>query len=440
MSEPRFFDREMETMARDQLDALQLKKLLSMLDHVAQTNPFYRQLWKEAGIDVARIRTFDDFRLLPMIEKSHILADQKAHPPFGSRSGSFLRHKGRTDFYTTSGTSGQGKELHACSVREIRAMEEIYRYGMTWAGLSAGDVVLLTLPITMLAGGRVEYLGAIAADLTVLPVGNYDAAMKVDHIRSFRPKALYGSTTYFGTLANLMGEDARQAGVTTLLTGLEGASLPLLNSIEEMWGAKAYDRFGCASMSADFIWSDEGGVGASGRPGTLVNIDPFVYLEVVDPDTGRPVEDGEFGELVITSLYHFDNPVIRNRVRDGGVFVKGGRRGAVRNFHGIEMASISRIDDVKKIKGIKVFPQAVDDLVFSWPEVEQYDVVLTRSESFVETATLRLKLRENALKSGISIEKARAEIKKRLGINFDIEIVPTVEVSEYKARRWKDLR
>lgn len=104
------------------------------------------------------------------------------------------------------------------------------------------------------------------------------------------------------------------------------------------------------------------------------------------------------------------------------------------------MASISRIDDVKKIKGIKVFPQAVDDLVFSWPEVEQYDVVLTRSESFVETATLRLKLRENALKSGISIEKARAEIKKRLGINFDIEIVPTVEVSEYKARRWKDLR
>ena len=66
MSEPRFFDREMETMARDQLDALQLKKLLSMLDHVAQTNPFYRQLWKEAGIDVARIRTFDDFRLLPM--------------------------------------------------------------------------------------------------------------------------------------------------------------------------------------------------------------------------------------------------------------------------------------------------------------------------------------------------------------------------------------
>lgn len=104
------------------------------------------------------------------------------------------------------------------------------------------------------------------------------------------------------------------------------------------------------------------------------------------------------------------------------------------------MASISRIDDVKKIKGIKVFPQAVDDLVFSWPEVEQYDVVLTRSESFVETATLRLKLRETASASGSFLEGAKAAIKKRLGINFDIEIVPTVEISDYKARRWKDLR
>ncbi|MAY33052.1 MAG: hypothetical protein CMM86_10655 [Rhodovulum sp.] len=442
MTEPRFYDRDTETMSRDELDAMQLQKLLAMLEHVAKTNPFYINLWKEAGIDVSKIKTFEDFRMLPMMEKSHIVADQNAHPPFGTRSGSINNNLGRTDLYTTSGTSGQGKELHACSLRELKAMEEIYRYGMAWAGMAPGDIVLLTLPITMLAGGRVEYQGAIAADLTVLPVGNYDAASKVDHIRRFNPKALFGSTSYFGTLATKMGDEARQSSVTTLLTGLEGASLPFLKSIEEMWGAKAYDRFGCASMRADFMWSDENGIGEPGRPGSLLNIDPFVLLEVVDPDTGLPVADGEFGELVITSLYHFDNPVIRNRVRDGAVFQKGGRKGSIRNFHGVEMASISRIDDVKKVKGINIFPQAVDDLVFSWPEIEQYEVILTRTAAFVDVATLRLQLREGV--SGLTpdhiVARGKEAVKSRLGINFDIEIVPRIEVSDYKARRWRDLR
>lgn len=442
MTEPRFYDREIETMSRDELDAMQLQKLLEMLEHVARTNPFYANHWKEAGIDVSKVKSFEDFRLVPMIEKSHIVADQNAHPPFGSRSGSVNQNLGRTDLYTTSGTSGQGKELHACSLRELKAMEEIYRYGMSWAGMNPGDIVLLTLPITMLAGGRVEYQGAVASDLTVLPVGNYDAASKVDHIRRFSPKALFGSTSYFGTLATMMGEDARTSSVDTLLTGLEGASLPFLKSIEEMWGAKAYDRFGCANMRADFMWSDENGIGDPGKPGTLLNVDPYVLIEVVDPATGLPVGDGEFGELVITSLYHFDNPAIRNRVRDGAVFQKGGRKGSIRNFHGVEMASISRIDDVKKVKGINVYPQAVDDLVFSWPEVEQYEVILSRTASFADVANLRLQLRSSVAESSGEqiVARAKEAVKARLGINFNVEIVPKVEVSDYKARRWKDLR
>lgn len=442
MTEPRFYNRDMETLSRDELDAMQLQKLLAMLDHVSKTNPFYANHWKEAGIDVSKVKSFDDFRMVPMIEKSHIVADQEAHPPFGSRSGSINNNLGRTDLYTTSGTSGQGKELHACSLRELKAMEELYRYGMAWAGMNPGDIVLLTLPITMLAGGRVEYQGAVAADLTVLPVGNYDAETKVDHIRRFNPKALFGSTSYFGTLATVMGEEARKSGVNTLLTGLEGASLPFLNSIEDMWGAKAYDRYGCANMRADFMWSDENGVGKSGAPGSLLNVDPYVLMEVVDPETGIPVADGEFGELVITSLYHFDNPVVRNRVRDGAVLQKGGRKGSVRNFHGVETASISRIDDVKKIKGINIYPQAVDDLVFSWPEIEQYEVILTRTESFADVANLRLQLRAGTpgLLSDQIVARAKSAVKSRLGINFNIEIVPKIDVSDYKARRWKDLR
>ena len=442
MTDYRFHNREMETLSRDELDALQLRRLREMLAHVANTNPFYASHWKAAGIDVSKVASLEDFRLVPMVEKADFVADQNAHPPYGTRMGSFNQNLGRADIYTTSGTSGQGKELHACSLRELRAMEELYRYGFTWAGMHPGDSVLLTLPLTMLAGGRVEYQGAVGAEMTVLPVGNYDAASKIDHIRRFRPRALYGSTSYFGHLAALMGEDAKTNGVEVLLTGMEGAGLSFLKSIEDMWGAKAYDRFGCAQIRADFMFSDETGVGTPGQPGVLMNLDPFLLVEVIDPATGLPVGDGEFGEIVVTSLYHFDNPAIRNRLRDGGVFRRGGRPGAVRNFHGIEVASIGRIDDVRKVKGINIYPQAIDDLVFSWPEVEQYEVVLTRTLDFSDVATLRLQLRTSA--SGIPIEtfihKAGKAIKERIGVNFALEIVGALDVSDYKAKRWIDLR
>lgn len=442
MADYRFHNRHIETLSRDELDALQLGKLREMLTHVAETNPFYANHWRNADIDVAKVRSLEDLRMIPMVEKADFVADQDDNPPFGTRMGSFNRNLGRSEIYTTSGTSGQGKELHACSLRELRDMEEIYRYGFTWAGMRPGDLVLMTLPITMLAGGRVEYQGAIGAGLTVIPVGTYDAATKVEHIRRFSPRALYGSTSYFGHLASVMGEEAKTSGIEVLLTGMEGAGLSFLKAIEDMWGATAYDRFGCAQVRADFMFTDESGVGKPGQPGVLLNLDPYVLLEVIDSNSGLPVADGEFGEIVVTSLYHFDNPTIRNRLRDGGVLRRGGCPAAVRNFHGIEIASIGRMDDVRKVKGINIFPQAVDDLVYSWPEIEQYEVVLTRTPDYLDIATLRLQLRDSVGNHAIDafLNDVRRRIKDRLGVNFELEIVPRLDVSSYKARRWLDLR
>lgn len=437
------FDPDLEFLSRDDLDAMQLAKLKAMLAHVAATNTFYQRLWSEAGVDIARIRSFEDFRAaIPFVEKSHFLADQTANPPFGTRLGSLITPGERADIYTTSGTSGQGVELHAQSKRELAVMEKMYGFHFCWAGLKPGDSVLLTVPITMLAGGRVEYQGAVGYDLTVLPVGNYDAARKVEILKRFRPKALYGSTSYYAHLATLLGEEARRSGIEVLLTGMEGAGFSFLKSLEVQWGAVAADRFGCAQMRADFLFTDEHGIGEPGKPGTLYNMDPFVYLEILDTATGKPVPDGEFGELVVTSLYHFDNPVIRNRLRDGAIFRKAGAHGGRRNFHGIEVASIGRIDDVKKVKGINLYPQAVDDLVFSVPEIEQYEVVISQTPSFADVATLNVTLRQPLDADGRDRFVARLGqlVKARMGINFEINVVEEIAVSDYKARRWKDLR
>lgn len=441
MAERRVHNREIECLSREELDSLQLTKLKHLLSYVKRTNAFYSELWKQAGVDVDKIQVLSDLRHLPTVEKSQFLEDQRKNPPFGTRLGSLVRQDERVDVYTTSGTSGQGTELHAQSLRELVEMEKMYGYYFAWAGMKPGDSVLLTIPITMLAGGRVEYQGAVGAGMTVFPAGNYDGQKKVEHIERFKPKALYGGSSYFAHLATLMNGRAKNSSVQFLLTGMEGVGLSFLKGLEEQWGAKAADRFGCAQMRADFMFTDERGVGHPGDPGILYNMDHFVVLEVIDPATGLPVQDGEFGELVVTSLYHLDNPVVRNRLRDGGVFRKGGYLKGDRAFHGVEVASIGRLDDVKKVKGVNLYPQAVDDIVFSMPEADRYEVVITSSSNHSDEITLRLQLKEALSSSKEDLERCmRTLLKERMGINFNIEFAGDIPVSDYKARRWKDLR
>lgn len=442
MAQKRIFDASVELADRDTIEKLQLKKLTEMLRHVYKTNDFYRAKWDDAGVDVEKIKSFADFAsAIPLVEKKDFVADQNAFPPFGSRLAHPLSLNGRLDLYTTSGTSGQGVEIHAQTLRELQVMEHLYGYYFTWAGMHAGDRTLLTLPVTMLGGGRIEYQGAIAYGLTVLPAGNYDAEQKLALIDRFRPRALYGSTSYFGHMG-AKAQSPKESGVEVLLTGLEGVGFSFLKRLEDQWGARAADRFGCTQMRGDFMFTTEAGVGEEGRPGVLLNIDPFVYLEILDTTTGLPVSDGEFGELVVTSLYHFDNPVVRNRLRDGAIYRKPGSSNCGRPFTGIEIASVARTDDVKKVKGINLYPQAVDDLIFAVPEVDEYLVVLQSSADLSDIAKIQV-MTKTALTDAARptfVKNLQDQLRQRMGISFAVEIVSQVERSEYKARRWRDER
>lgn len=431
-----------ERSDRASIKALQFERLKEMLRYVDQTNPFYRDRWRAAGIDVDSIRSVEEFTArVPMVEKKDFVVDQEAHPPFGSRLQHAIELGDRLEIYTTSGTSGQGVEIHTQTERELRVMEEMYSYHFKWAGLERGDQALLTIPMTMFGGGRVEWQGATAYGLTVLPAGNYDAQRKLDLLRRFRPKALYGSTSYFGHLAAISDTTPPSDSVEVLLTGLEGVGYSFLELLEAQWGARVYDRFGCTQMRADFMFACERGIGTPDHRGLLHNLDPFVITEVIDPDTGKHVKDGEFGEIVVTSLYHWDNPVVRNRLRDGGVWHTADYCQCGRPFDGMEITSFSRTDDVKKIKGVLVFPQAVDDVVFGFDEVDEYQVVITSSASMTDIATVRI-MSKFALgdRQDELVARLSATLKDRIGINFGIDFVSDLPRSEYKARRWVDHR
>jgi phenylacetate-CoA ligase len=428
----------LEQASPEAMQGLQLRRLREMLRFTAATNVFYRERWDAAGVDVDRIDSLDALRRLPTVEKQDFVADQLAHPPFGRRLERAFALGERLEIYTTSGTSGQGVEVHAQTERELAGMVAMYRYLFRWAGLEAGDLTLQTLPVTMLGGGRIEWQGATGYGLTVLPAGNVDAQAKLALIERFRPRALYGSTSYFGHLLAVADDRAVTDSIDVLLTGLEGAGFSYFAHLARGWGAAVADRFGNTQLRCDHMFTCEHGVGTAERPGLLHNLDPFILLEVLDTETGAPVADGEFGEMVVTSLYHWDNPVIRCRLRDGGVWHPGGYCGCGRPFGGVEVASITRTDDVKKVKGVNVYPQAVDDLVFSFSEVDEYRVVLSSDDRLADVASVQVMTR-TAPPDGFCDAIAHG-LHRRIGIHFAVSLVEELPRSEYKARRWQDER
>lgn len=435
----RVHDARYESADAGAIRSLQVRRLRELLRFVRATNDFYRERWDAAGLDVERVDSLEALNaLVPMVEKRDFVEDQLSDPPYGKRLARAVQLGERLEIYTTSGTSGQGVEIHAQTERELDAMVEMYRYMFRWAGLHPGDVAVLTLPLTMLGGGRIEWQGAVGSGITVLPAGNIDAQAKLALLDRFQPRALYGSTSYFGHLLAVADRTPPCPSIDVLLTGLEGVGFSYLEQLQDGWQAEIADRFGCTQVRADFMFTCEHGIGTANRPGLLHNLDPFLITEVIDPETGRHVADGEFGELVVTSLYHLDNPVVRCRLRDGGVWHPGAYCSCGRPFGGVEVASVTRTDDVKKIKGINVFPQAVDDLVFSFAEVDEYRVVLSSNASMADVATVRVMLK-GGTPDGIADRLAGA-LRERIGIQFAVELVDGLERSEYKVRRWQDDR
>jgi phenylacetate-CoA ligase len=438
----RIHDARYELASEEEIRALQLRKLREMLHFVAATNPFYRGKWKDAGVDVEKIDSLEAFAaLVPTVDKSDFVADQAVAPPFGTRLERGLSLRERLEVYTTSGTSGQGVEVHAQTQRELDQARELYRFGFRWAGLNPGDGAMLTLPLTMMAGGRMELAGATAYGLTVYPCGSFNAAEKLAMIERFRPRALYGSTSYFGHLAAIC-EEPREAGIDVLLTGLEGVGLAYIHQLEEQWGARAFDRFGATQVRTDWMFTCERGVGTVERPGMLHGLDPWVLLEVIDPATSRQVAAGEPGELIVTSLFHWDTPVVRCSLRDLGVYQPPAYCDCGRPFAGIQVCSIGRTDDVKKVKGVNVFPEAVDNIIYSLAEVDEYRVVLSAGPADTDVATVSIMPKDGL--PGEAREALQQEVRRRLkdgvGITFEVELTEEIERSEYKARRWHDHR
>jgi phenylacetate-CoA ligase len=409
---------------------IQLKKFQMMLEPVLKTNTFYRHKLNEVGVKHPQdIKTRDDLRRLPFTVKQELSADQVAHPPYGTNL-TFPRQS-YTRIHQTSGTTG---EPLLC----LDTKESWNWWASCWtavynaAGVTPMDRIFFAFSFGPFIGFWSAYEGAQTIGALSVPGGGMSTRQRARAILVHDISVLVCTPTYALHLA----EVAEQEGLAiadssvriTIQAGEPGASLPATkNRIETAWGARCYDHAGATEVGA---WGFE----CMAQEGLHVNEGEFIF-EVIDPATGDPAMEGE---LVITNLGRVGMPIIRYRTGDR-VKLQTTPCECGRTFQRLESGVIGRVDDALIIRGINVFPSAIENIVRRFPEVGEFAAdVYRRGE--LDELEIRLEVR-SAEPHNVATVVAQ-DILNGLGLRVQVEPVPygTLPTFDLKAKRFTDHR
>ena len=360
-----------ETLGRDELRALQLQKLTSVLEVIWNRNRFYTTKFGDAGFDPHDLTTLDDLDRLPYTTKSELVAAQ-GEGAFLSTNCTFPEGA-YTRIHQTSGTTGEPLRVFD-TADSWDWWERCWANVMAGAGLTASDRLFLPFSFGPFIGfwaalGGAEKLGAL-----VISGGGRDSRQRLDLIERFAPTAMSCTPTYALRLAEVAREEgidpAKSSLRLTIHAGEPGASVPATKArIEREWGVRCYDHAGASEVGAHSFE-------CAPQPGSIHVMESEFIVEVRDPDSGEPVAPGQRGELVLTNLGRPGFPVIRYRTGDV-VKVDPTPCPCGRTFLRLSGGILGRTDDMLVVRGVNVFPSLIDDIVRRIHGIDEYRVTLT---------------------------------------------------------------
>lgn len=418
------------TTSRKAIEVEQVARLRRMLETVLPANPFYRR--KLARGDITQLDSLAQLERLPFTTKSELVADQQQHPPFGSDLTFPMERYVR--IHQTSGTTGL--PMYWLDTDESwNWWAECWKLIFDAAGVGPGDRVFFAFSFGPFIGFWAGWEGARKVGAMAVSGGAQSTAQRLKTLLDYGATVLVSTPTYALHLAS----EAKKAGIdlakdsaikTTIHAGEPGASIPgTKKMIEECWGAKCYDHAGATEVGAF-------GFECRSQPGAIhVNENEFI-VEVVDPTTGQPSEPGAKGELVITNLGRIGSPVIRYRTGDL-VQLRGQSCACGRPFVLLEGGVLGRADDMMVIRGVNVFPSAIENVMREFSEIEEF-----RIETFERQALRELKLVIEPSSNQSSVEglseKISTLVRQRIGLRPEVEVVApgTLPRFELKAKRF----
>ncbi len=419
-----------ETASQDELRALQLKRLKWSLHHAYNNVEHYRKVFDEAGVHPDDLITIADLAKFPFTCKN----DLRQNYPFGMFA---VPRKKVSRIHASSGTTGQPTVV-GYTQNDVDMWSGLMARSIWAAGGRPGDIVHVAYGYGLFTGGLGAHYGAEKLGCTVIPVSGGMTERQVLLIQDFKPDIIMVTPSYLLAIADefeKMGVDRNKCSLKIGMFGAEPWTNEMRKEIEEKFNIDAVDLYGLSEII---------GPGVSGecfreKDGLYVWEDHF-YPEIINPETGEVLPDGEKGELVFTSLTKEAFPIIRYRTRDLSRLIAGSNR-TMRKMEKIT----GRTDDMMIIRGINVFPTQIEEIILKDGRLSpNFQIELTR-EARLDEMTVLVEARSAELtddiRKDISI-KLKHQIKNRIGITTKINMLPRggVERSAGKARRIVDKR
>jgi phenylacetate-CoA ligase len=409
---------EIEKAPRERLRALQLERLQRSLKHAYENVPHYRRKFDAAGVKPQECRALEDLSRFPFTTK----ADLRETYPFGMFAVPMDRI---VRIHASSGTTGKPTVV-GYTAKDIDTWTHVMARSIRAAGARPGDKVHVAYGYGLFTGGLGAHYGAERLGLAVIPLGGGMTERQVQLVRDFQPDIIMVTPSYMLAIADEMerqGMDPRASSLRIGIFGAEPWTDAMRKSIESRVGLDAIDIYGLSEVIGPGVAQEC----IETKDGLTVWEDHF-YPEIVDPQSGAPLPDGEQGELVFTSLTKEALPIIRYRTRDLTRLLPPTARSMRR------MDRISgRSDDMLIIRGVNVFPSQIEELILRQPGLSPHYVLELTKDGPLDHLTVVVEGEERAAPA------LAHSIKSYVGISADVRI-GTIERSIGKAKRVIDKR
>ncbi len=429
------FNEEFETLPREVLEALQLKRLQQVVQRVYHTVGFYRKSFDEAGVTPDTIRSLKDLGKLPFTTKD----DLRDNYPFGMFA---VPMSNVVRLHASSGTTGKATVV-GYTKRDIETWSDLVARCFVAAGLTKNDIIHNAYGYGLFTGGLGAHYGAEKLGASVIPMSGGNTKRQITILQDFGPTAICCTPSYALTLAEAgkeMGVDMKSLKLRVGILGAEPWSDKMRDEIEDKLDLMALNIYGLSEVIGPGVSMEC----VEGRNGLHIYEDHFI-VETINPETGEVLPPGEKGELVFTTLTKEAFPLVRYRTRDiSRIMTEPCRCG--RSFVRMERVS-GRSDDMLIIRGVNVFPNQIEAILMSIDGLEPHYQLIVERVGTLDTLSIQVEVSEQIFSDEIramqKLERRIAkDIKDYLGVTAAVKLVEpkTLQRFEGKAQRVIDKR
>ncbi len=429
-----FWNEEIETMPREDLEELQLKKLQEIVKRAFDKIPYYNKKYSAAEVYPEDIETLKDIEKLPFITKD----DLRESYPFGLFA---VDIKDIKELHSSSGTTGK-PVVSGYTEKDLDTWAETIARGLTMMGLDEGDILQNTHGYGMFTGGFGVHYGCHKIGAAIIPISTGQTRRQIEIMEDFGTTGLIFTPSYgihLGEVALEDGIDPKELGIKAIGFGAEMWTEEIRKKVEDIFGTKAYNIYGLTELMGPGI-----GVECEAQKGLHIAEDIY-YPEIIDSNTGKVIGGEKPGELVLTNLEREGMPVIRFRTKDLTKITY--EKCECGRTHARMSRITGRSDDMIKVKGVAIFPSQIEKALLKAGDVEPHYLIIVTRPGTLDEIEVKVEASQDIFFDGVkemmSVQnKIGKSIENETGIRVKVTLVEpkTLPRFEGKAKRVIDER